>query len=49
MTGASLTAVYVQGGTATSPGAPAARSVIRIRMIAQWLMWLGGWWYAYQG
>ena len=46
MTGASLTAAYLfesGAGTPGDAGAVAARSVIRIRLIGQWLVWLGGW------
>ena len=47
MTGASLTATYVVAAAPASPGASDARSVIRIRMIGSWLVWLGGLWHAY--
>lgn len=44
MTGASFTAAYLgTAGGNPSPPSLAARSVIRIRMIGQWLVWLGGW------
>lgn len=51
MTGASFTAEYnnygAGGGAGVPPAAPAARSVIRLRMIGSWLLWLAWGWYAY--
>ncbi len=47
MTGASYLAAYVEyaGSGDVPPEASTARSVIRIRVIGQWLVWLGSWLY----
>jgi hypothetical protein len=50
MTGASFTSAYLfdsGAGTPGESGAVASRSVIRIRMIGSWLVWLAWGWYAY--